>query len=281
MGQIILPDFIVIGAMKGGTTSLFRYLNVHPDIGMGCMKSTHELSYFVQEKNYSKGLEWYSSKFPYGKKVYGEVSTNYTKYPNFKDVPERIYLQVPDVKLIYVVRDPIERILSQYIHLVVSGEETRSLDDAIYDIDDNYYVNWSKYHMQLEQYMKYFSREQLLIIQSHDLRHHRRDTLRQIFSYIGVDIEYYNDIYDREYHRSHIKRKRNTVSQTLGKMESLYMLEPFIPEILYNVYHKVTRSYYEKPVFRQENILYLNKRLSGDIDAFRKIYNSTDSWNNI
>src|SRR5207244_8421308 len=85
----MLPTFLVIGAMKSGTTSLYRYLQAHPDVFMSEQK---ELNYFTQgaNQNWEKGLAWYQAQFEQAGKAraVGEASTNYTKYPQFQGVPE-------------------------------------------------------------------------------------------------------------------------------------------------------------------------------------------------
>src|SRR3712207_3099155 len=106
--------------MKCATTSLHYYLNLHPQISMSEKK---ELDFFVREKHWDKGVEWYKSNF-HGNgetKIYGEASPNYTLHPIFSGVPERMYSVVPEAKLIYVVRDPIDRMISHYIHEYTKG----------------------------------------------------------------------------------------------------------------------------------------------------------------
>jgi hypothetical protein len=95
------PTFLVIGAMKAGTTSLHRCLSNHPDVFMSAPK---ELDFF--EKNWSRGWEWYRSQFQAGDvaMLRGESSTNYAKYPRFGGVAGRIHRSLPDVKLIYLLR---------------------------------------------------------------------------------------------------------------------------------------------------------------------------------
>ena len=94
---MIRPDFIVIGSMKSGTTSLYRWLSAHPDIGMSRDKET---DYFVAEKSFGRGPEWYAAQFAPGSKIYGEASPNYSKVDDFRGVPARIRAALPDVRLI-------------------------------------------------------------------------------------------------------------------------------------------------------------------------------------
>src|SRR5918992_682833 len=144
----MLPNLIVIGAQKCGTSALHHYLHLHPDI---CMSAQKELNFFVESKNWSKGLAWYESNFR-GKdgkaKIYGEASPDYTGYPAAPGVPARMHSIVPDAKLILMVRHPVDRIISQYIHLRGSGVETRSLSEALKvpygeSVDSNRYLRRS------------------------------------------------------------------------------------------------------------------------------------------
>jgi hypothetical protein len=119
-GFRMLPNFIIIGAMKGGTTSLYHYIASHPDIVPSSIKETN---YFNTIADLCKGLSWYKSLFRNKGKYAFEASTNYTKRHIFPGVPERMYSILPKVKLIYILRDPIERIVSHYIHNYAHGRE--------------------------------------------------------------------------------------------------------------------------------------------------------------
>src|SRR5262245_46073038 len=117
-----LPTFLVIGAMKGGTTALHTYLGSHPDVFMSDLKEPH---FFSSGLGWDKGEEWYCSLFTEAGSAtaVGESSTSYSKFPDVRHVPERAISLIPDLRVVYLVRDPIERIRSQYLHHVVMGEE--------------------------------------------------------------------------------------------------------------------------------------------------------------
>lgn len=145
----VKPDFIIIGAMKCGTTSLYYYLRNHPDIFMPREK---ELHYFVEEKNFKKGEDWYQSNFNDKFRLNGEASTNYTKKHLFSGVPERMHKVVPKAKLIFLYRDPAERSWSHYIHSLAAGLETRQ-PQQVFTPTSNYVLT-SKYYWQLEPFLK-------------------------------------------------------------------------------------------------------------------------------
>ena len=107
------PNLFVIGAMKSGTTTLHEYLGSHPEI---CMSDRKEPGYFVEEYGWSNGVDWYLRQFSGdGKEKYlGESTTDYTKLPRFKGVARRIAEFNPGAKIMYLLRDPIERTISHY-----------------------------------------------------------------------------------------------------------------------------------------------------------------------
>lgn len=195
-----LPNFIVIGAMKAGTTSLFHYLQVHPQAYLSPLK---EVDFFVEEKNWRRGLDWYRAQFdgagPEALAV-GEASTLYTKFPEYQGVPERMAGSVPHARLIYVVRDPIERIRSHYQHRVLAGSERLPIGRAV--LEDGRYLDCSRYAMQVERYLERFPREQILLVTSEDLRSNRLPTMRAIYRFLGIDPDFVHDTIDREFYAS-------------------------------------------------------------------------------
>ena len=160
----MLPNFIVIGAMKAGTTSLFQYLRDHPDVFMSSPKELH----FFSARG-GKDLDWYEAHFAAAGTAIaiGEASASYTTYPDSEGVPERIAEVIPDARLIYLVRHPIERMRSHYLHRIGAGKERLPIEQAL--IDDPIYLGTSRYAARIERYLRCFPREQILIIRSEDL----------------------------------------------------------------------------------------------------------------
>lgn len=132
---------LVIGAMKAGTSSLHRYLDLHPDIAMSGKK---ELDYFLGEKNWRRGKLWYASQLRWGTSRYiGESSPNYSKAHLHPGVAQRIYAAEPNARLIFSARDPLARAVSHYLHNVVNGREWRSMDEALDPTPGNHYLETS------------------------------------------------------------------------------------------------------------------------------------------
>ena len=162
------------------------------------MSRPKELNYFVAELNWELGAEWYASHFDRSAVVRGESSPHYTNLPRFAGVAERMAELVGDARLIYMVRDPIDRILSHYLHNVGGGYESRSLEQALAD-PDSAYVARSRYAMQLEPYLEAFERERILIVANEDLAGNRAQTVRQVFGFCGVDPGFTSEQFDREW----------------------------------------------------------------------------------
>jgi len=180
----VLPNFLVIGAMKAGTTSLHAYLNAHPEVFVSDPK---ELDFFVAERNWRRGLAWYERQFDGadGARAVGEASPNYTKYQLFAGVPERIREVLPDVRLIYVLRHPIERMRSHYVHNLEYFGLTAPIGQVL--LEDDHYRLCSSYALQLDKYLAHFPREQILVLTAEDLRRRPERELPLIFEFLGVD----------------------------------------------------------------------------------------------
>src|SRR3972149_2256199 len=149
----LLPNFLVIGAPKAGTTSLYHYLRLHPQV---FMPATKELSFFVEQNNWPRGRAWYEEQFSgaVDAAAIGEASPRYTMYPQYAGVPARIADLLPDIRLIYLVRHPIERMRSHYLDHVIYGAEKAPIEKAL--LDNPLYLNASRYDLQIEQYMPHY-----------------------------------------------------------------------------------------------------------------------------
>jgi hypothetical protein len=198
-----LPNLIVIGAMKCGTTSLHHYLDLHPEIQMSNPK---ELKFFVEELNWARGVDWYARHFDPAAPVRGESSPHYTTYPRWEGVPARMRSLVPDAKLILVVRDPIERIVSHYMHMRASGDEELGLSAALRE--NPTYVDRSRYWMQLEAFLEHYPGDAIMVIGAEELVARRRETLRRVFEFLEVDRAFDSPQFDRLWETSHGKNSK-------------------------------------------------------------------------
>ena len=210
--NIAMPDFLIIGTGRGGTTSLYHYLLAHPHIAPATEK---EVRFF--DKYFHHGISWYRAQFPSliladmgetrpsQRVLTGDATPYYLFHPH---APARAALVVPKTKLIVLLRNPVDRAYSQYCHRVMLGQETLSFEDALaqeeirtrdegqrFATDPHYYSsNYFHYGYlargiyvdQLQRWMNYFPKEQFLIIKSEDFYATPERTLKEIFLFLGL-----------------------------------------------------------------------------------------------
>jgi hypothetical protein len=170
-------------------------------------------------------VDWYKAQFTGEAKIYGESSPAYTNHPIYTGVAERIHSLTPHVKLIYLVRDPIERLLSHYIHAYAEGQENRSLDEALIDLDISPYVQRSRYSMQLEQYLKFFPLSRILVVAQEDLYQQQCETLRRVFRFLDVEDSFDSPRFARMMHLSSKKRRKNGIGLLISRMPGLALVD--------------------------------------------------------
>jgi hypothetical protein len=200
------PDFLIVGVMKGGTTSLFRYLAQHPDVLPPFRK---EIKYF--DCNYFEGPAWYGAHFPLrtkftdGTKLTGEATPYYIYHPT---AHERIASALPQIKIIIILRNPIDRAYSHYQHMVRVGREPLNFEDAIaaeperlageaekVAVDPRYptykhlqysYLSRGDYLPQIQRWHSLFPKERMLILRSEDLYQEPAATMEQTQAFLGL-----------------------------------------------------------------------------------------------
>lgn len=182
-----LPTFVIVGGMKCGTTALHRYLGEHPDVATSEPK---ELDYFFGDRpgdvgNLWRGRDWYASHFPCDTPVRGESSPGYTS-PRRPEVAARIAETLPDVRIVYLTRDPLERAVSQYLHHRRDGDERRDLGDALLD-PDSQYVARSRHAERLAPYLDAFPRDRLLIVRNEALAARPGDVVSEVLRFVGAE----------------------------------------------------------------------------------------------
>jgi hypothetical protein len=270
----MLPNLIIIGAQKCGTSALHQYLGLHPDIFMSEEK---ELNFFLEDKNWPRGREWYESNFTVPAKIHGEASPDYTKYPKVQGVAARMHSLVPDAKLIYMVRHPIDRIVSQYIHDRGSGVETRSLSDALrgngtVPMDSTRFIHRSSYFMQLQQFLPYYPKDRVLVLTQEDLLRNREETLRAAFRFLGVNETFQSEAFSTLVHESAGKTARNRFGRALSMGRERGLLRRMPPGLrsrAEKLVKSLTLSKVEKPQLDPGLRRELLRILEPDMNQFR------------
>jgi hypothetical protein len=189
-----LPDFLIIGAMKSGTTALHQCLAQHPDIFMTYIK---EPSYFLDESTWlqqnphvgsSERMHKLMFKGYRQQKRVGESSTTYSEAPTLgAEAPANIYRDAPGMQFIYIVRNPFERIVSHYQHCVERGIYSKPMAEVLKR--DSTFLERSLYHSQIKRYLEYFEKERFLILFFEDFVKDPIPALLKACLFLGVPEE--------------------------------------------------------------------------------------------
>lgn len=277
------PNLLIIGAMKSGTTSLHNYLDEHPEIYMSNLK---EPGYFVEEINYSKGRDWYTSLFDAvdNEIICGESTTDYTKLPTYQGVVKKIHQTFPNVKLIYLMRDPVRRSISHYWHNVRDlewGAEARPLLEAIKS--NSQYIDYSDYAMQIRPYIETFGTDSVYTLTFEELIGNPSLHLKNIFRWLGVR----DDV-----HLTRTEQRWNVMDDSIEQVSGFGILNnirysrtwgklsPILPAFLKGIGNKLAvREVSKDNVDDGEARLYLVEQLKPKVVALSKLLNRNfDEW---
>jgi len=290
---MVLPNFIIIGAQKSGTTSLKFYLNQHPDIYM----PKSRINFFDKPKNYSKGIKWYEKNFDCcnSENCIGEKTTEYL-HPFSKIVSERIFNTLPNVKLIALLRNPVERAYSHYWHNRINGLEPLSFEKALkleeerikldYEIYNRKMALYSykyrgKYIEHIKRFAHFFKKEKMLFLLTDNLKNHREETLIKVFRFLGVKENIHiNDLserliggYPRSYSLAELQNNKLVEKFTFKlKSREINPIRNFIKKINYKK---------EKPLMKESTRNYLYeyfRHYNEDLADFLRI--DLGNWKN-
>ena len=245
-----LPNFLIIGAMKSGTTSLYNYFKQHPEIYMSPIKEPRFFALEMEpkppgpvrkpEKGFSevRDLQTYESLFDgiTTEKAYGEASPLYIYHPT---APERIHHHIPNVKIIAILRNPTERAFSHYLHICRIGKEPiTNFSEAIaaepQRLQDNWNTLWhyrrrGQYGEQLQRYFSLFDRSQIRVYLNEDLKTNPQAVFKDAFQFLGVDDQLQIDTARR--HNSAKKLPKNqAIHSFLTQQNPLKsLIKPLLP----------------------------------------------------
>ena len=230
LGRYTEPAFIILGAQKGGTTSLYRYLTAHPSVKPALRKEIH---FF--DLNFERGRNWYLKHFPSSVSA-GSISGEATPYYLFHPaVPQRVAEMLPGARLVAVLRNPVDRAYSHYVHSVKHGFETASFEDALAremkliedgrgpvdHVDDSYshqhhtYLSRGIYAPQLERWYAQCRPEQLFLLKSEELSRHPAGTVQRTVEFLGLSA---TELRDTGYPRLHQGSYRHEMNPKTREM---------------------------------------------------------------
>lgn len=281
-----LPDFIIIGAAKAGTTSLYKVLSQHPDIFMSTPK---EPEFFARDELYSQGIDSYARLFENAdsRQLCGEASTLYSLSPLFPLTATRMRQHVPDVKLIYVLREPVARAYSYYLQQVKNRQNStqdpvvhRSFEECLFPHnypnraprdaffapfkdhlpdDPALFLAGSDYPTQIKAYLAHFNRSQMHFVLFENLMSKPAETLAQILTFLGVDPERMpsDQMARANISEDHFEKLRQTeaIKNVRSRLGPLYAPARLLPENLKNMakswlaqHHVVSEKTRHQPV---------------------------------
>jgi hypothetical protein len=232
--------FLIIGAPKAGTTSLFEYMRLHPQLHMPPEK---EIYFFNMDRNYRRGLEWYLNTVTRDAPedaLCGEATTEYLSGVTYADapdgppdpkaadvqaleeaIPRRIAQALPDVRLICLLRDPVERACSHHRMMALGGDEPRSFEAAVDELLDpaalerarrtrtrlNGYIVNGEYARLLAGFLRVFPRSQIKALFTEELQRRPAETLTDLFDFLGVSTEFVPGNVGTRYREAAVKQR--------------------------------------------------------------------------
>ncbi len=240
-------DFMIVGAQKCGTSTLFMILNSHPLIVGARRKEPH---FFSSSSDWKNELPQYHKLFEETEgALYFEASTTYTFYPlrNLR-IWDDIFNYNPHMKFIYIVRRPIDRIVSSYMHSYERGYTDLSFEEAL--IKERHYLDLTRYYTQISPYIKVFGRNSVLIIDFDDLICRRQAVLEEISGFLSIDVNKLADHEQLHANKSIGGEKRH------HKFDSpsipLKAIRKFLPPLWDKITDNSNRAFSTKPVLSSE-----------------------------
>ena len=257
-----LPNFLIIGGMKCATSTLHEQLARQPGIFMSELK---EPNFFSNDEQYTKGIEWYLSHFQTANAndLCGESSTHYTKLPTYPNTIERIYQHLPEVKLIYVMRHPIDRLISQYIHEWTQRVISVEINQAITQHPE--LIEYSRYSMQLKPYLETFGQERILPVFFERLLNYQQEELERICRFIGYQGK---PIWNNELDAQNISSERMRQNSLRDFLVEVPVLKEIRQQLIPKSWRTWVRSLWtmkKKPEIEPQNLDYLQAVFDKDL----------------
>ncbi len=274
-----LPNFMIVGAPKAGTTSLYHYLSEHPDVFMSEPK---EVNFFSREEIEAQGLYYSDFKAKTWddyqrlfdgvttEKAVGEGSVSYLFYP---DTPQKIKAAIPDVKIIILLRNPVERAFSHYLMDYRMGLVDLPFEDVVLHqaggkksaLLYQQYVELGLYYEQVKRYVDTFGSAQVKIYFQDDLRHKGEKVVEDLYAFLGIDVALKPDL-SQEYNTFTMPKN--------GLMKALYasgsmrlMINKILPQTIKDKLKDIAFEQKKKPELSEETKKHLQAIYHDDIGS--------------
>lgn len=276
-----LPNFLIIGAMKSGTTTLYRDLLTHPGVYLPVDKEVHAL--IDPDVLTDEGRAAYEKHFEAASpgQILGEASTGYSKRPTHEGVAERAKaLLGPDLRVVYIIREPISRSLSQHYHTFSWGEVAGDADRVIRE--NNTFIDYSRYAYQLEPWLREFGRDRVRVIKFEDYVRNRESQLADLCVFLGIDPEGIEPEVDTVFNKGDNRPIHTGVLSTINR-SGLYR------KVLRNVIPPSFRQFLYRTVFPKapdrplppsaDTLGMMKERISQDLSRLPELLgDSAPSW---
>ena len=296
-----LPTFLIIGAAKAGTTSLFSYIAQHPSIFTPNVKEPRYFAIAEAEHKAWKGPDWmsgldqtsfvdewrrYEQLFD-GSDLYAAAGEASTLYLYDKNAPRRIAERLPEVKLVAVLRHPVDRAFSHFVMNWQAGVETTTTFSEALSLEAEriekgwsptyHYATRGLYGEQLARYKQHFSDDQLLVLLYDDYSHNPVDTVKRAFRWIGVAP--YDVDTSRRLNTASRVPPNSAVEKLIGAADPLRrFLKSFLPGCARQAIRKgVENAVYQKPTIEKEDAQRLQKYYDADLMQLQKLINANIS----
>jgi len=263
----IIPIFL-IGAMKSGTSTLYKHLSLHPEICCPTIKEPEYFSVNMGHPEYKIGDYFDLFKLTKSHNYILDASTGYAKFPMESGVPERIFSYGLLPKIIYIVRNPLDRIESHYNHMTKYADWNSS-------ITSENLINTSRYYMQLQQYLHYFKKEDILVLNFDDLVNDYKTVLRKVYDFVEIKDEIFSEKSIQNNKTKPVNRKKIVLKSKLRNILK-YIPIPVktFARRIFDFFFVTKKSKLSK---KQKN--YVKSKIEEDIKCFGKEFSfDVEKW---
>ncbi len=274
----MLVDFMIIGAQKSGTTSLASQLGNHPSI---CFCKVKEPGYFHNGGDWRAGLDDYHCLYsPEVGQLLGEASTMYTFLPEFRRTAKVLHEYNPNLRLIYIMRHPVERIVSHYTHRLLRNQVKVEPETAVFA--DPVYINRSRYGVQIQPYIELFGKDNVLLLIFEEYVADQIGSLEKIAQFLQIDFAPFQVVDTKPKHKSvgNTYLKHNVVRNFI-QSDTFHSIRDYIPAPLRKIVRgQVSNKIDQKPEFSsetrqllwrfvEEDVAYIERLMQREISVWR------------